>query len=122
MLPSWVPRLGWAAAVGVVWCFVAAGAGKNFVIENTEDAVREAHSGQLEAGVAALLLLGLGVLALRIGSRFRVAAAWLVGGAAAGVLVTSGSEVVLFTGLLSALPVGLGALLGLFPAEPPTRQ
>jgi hypothetical protein len=106
----------------VTWCFVAAGAGKNFFIENTDDALREAHSGQVEAAIASAVLLGLGLLALRVGGRFRRAAAWLVGGAAAAVLVTSGSEVVLFTGLLSALPVGLGALLGLFPPVSPTRE
>ena len=115
-------RIGWALAVVVAWCFVADGAGKSFYIEGTEDALREARSGQAEAAVAAAVLLALGVRALRACGRFRLASAWLVGGSAGLVLITSGSEVVLFTGLLSALPVGVGALLGLFPAPPPTRQ
>jgi hypothetical protein len=119
---SLLPRVAWALGVVVVWCFVADGAAKNFFIENTEDALREARSGQGEAAAAAAVLLALGVLALRVTGRFRRAAAALVGGGAAIVLVTSGSEVVLLTGLLSGLPVGLGVLLGLFPAVSPTRQ
>ena len=119
MLPKWVLRVGWALAVVVAWCFVADGAAKNFFIENTDDALREARSGQAEAAVAAAALLAMGVLVLRVGGRFRRAAAWLVGGGAAVVLMTSGSEVVLFSGLLSALPVGLGALLGILPSPGP---
>ena len=121
-LPRWVPRVGCAAAVGVAWVFVADGAGKNFYIEGTEEALREARSGQAEAAIASAVLLALGVLALRVSGRFRLAAAWLVGGSAGLVLLTSGSDAVLFTGLLSAVPVGLGGLLGLFPAASPTRQ
>lgn len=119
---SHLPRVGWVLGVVVAWCFVADGAGKNFFIENTADALREAQTGQGEAAVAAAVLLALGVLVLRVGGRFRLAAAWLVGGSAGLVLLTSGSEVVLFTGLLSALPIGLGALLGLIPAVEPTDE
>jgi hypothetical protein len=108
--------------VVVTWAFVADGAADSFFIENTDEALRRAEAGQAEAGVAALVLLVLGACAMRLASRFRRAAAWLVTGAAAVVLLTSQSEAVLVTGLLSALPVGLGALLGVVPAASPTDQ
>jgi hypothetical protein len=113
----WVVALAWALAVVVAWGFVADGAADNLYIENTDDAVREARHGQAQAGLAAMALGALAACVPFLGSRFPRAGTWLVGGGAAVVLVTSGSELVLVTGLVSALPVGLGVLLALIPAR-----
>ena len=119
MRRRWALAVTWSLAVVVAWCFVAAGALDNFFIENTSEALREAADGQRQAAVAAVALGALAGGVPFLGTRFPRASAGLVGGAALVVLVTSGSEVVLATGLLSALPVGLGVLLALVPEASP---
>ena len=114
---GWGLRLGWGLLVLVGYALVASGAGDNFFIEGTEDALRTAHRGQERAGLAALLLLPIGLAAFALPTRFPRAAGLLVAVPAALVLLTSQSEAVLFTGLLAALPVGLGLLLGLVPQQ-----
>ena len=116
MPAPWIVKTGWALLVVITWGFIADGAGKNFVIENTGVAVRESHRGQAEAAVAALVLGLLALVALRLGSRFPRTSLGLIGGSALVVLLTSGSELVLVSGLLSAVPVGLGVVLALVPA------
>jgi hypothetical protein len=112
----WIVKAGWALLVVTTWGFVADGAAKNFVIENTDVAVRESRQGQSEAAVAALVLGVLALVVLRLGSRFPRTCLGLMGGSALVVLLTSGSELVLLTGLLSAVPVGVGVVLALVPA------
>ena len=116
---GWGLRLVWALLVLVVYSVVASGAGDNLFIEGTEDALRTAHRGQVRAGLAALLLLPIGLAGFALPSRFPRAAGLLVAVPAALVLLTSQSEVVLFTGVLAAVPVGLGLVLGLVPQRRP---
>jgi hypothetical protein len=108
--------------VGVVWLVLANGAGDNFVIENTSEATARAEAGQQHAAVAAVVLAALGGLVPLLGSRFPRAAVGLVVGSGLVVLLTSGSGIVLVTGLLSAVPVGAGVLLALVPAGSATDQ
>lgn len=115
-MSRWAVALPWALAVVVAWGFVAGGAVDNFYIENTSEAVRQGADGQRQAALASVVLVVLAGLVPFLRSRFPAAGAGLVGGGAVLVLVTSQSEIVLATGLLSALPVGLGVLLALVPA------
>jgi hypothetical protein len=121
-MTRWWGKAGWVLAVAFAWSFVAGGAADNFVIENTQDAVAAAEGGQQRAAVAAVVLAGIGALVPLLDSRFSRAALGLVVGSAVLVLLTSGSELVLVTGLLSALPLTVGVVLALVPARPEVRR
>lgn len=116
-MTRWWGKAGWVLAAGFAWSFVAGGAADNFFIENTQDAVAAAEAGQQRAAVAAVALVGIGALVPLLGSRFTRSALGLVVGAAALVLITSGSELVLVTGLLSVVPLATGVVLALVPAR-----
>ena len=112
----------WVAAVAASWSLVAVGAVDNFFIEGTSSALAQARVGQHRAAAGALLLLSLGIAVPLMRPRFWRTATALVVGSAVVVLLTSTSDAVLFTGLLSGVPVLLGVVLALVPERGATME